>query len=80
MGRPEKKPRKIIQVALDKKPVVDRSGPNKVWGTLRRVAATLEKDHGISINELSCLDCSEWKTCEFAFDGYNTNGDCLAEK
>jgi len=28
----------------------------------------------------TCSSCGDNKTCEFAFDGYNTNGDCLAIK
>lgn len=32
------------------------------------------------IEQYTCFDCQLWKECEFAFDGYNTNGDCLAEK
>lgn len=28
----------------------------------------------------TCDTCGDNKTCEFAFDGYNTNGDCLAIK
>lgn len=27
--------------------------------------------------ELTCYRCSNNKTCEFAWDHYNTNGDCL---
>ncbi len=30
--------------------------------------------------KLTCEDCEARKRCEFAFDGYNTNGDCLATK
>lgn len=32
------------------------------------------------IAKFSCDECGASKTCEFAFDPYNTNGDCLAEK
>jgi hypothetical protein len=28
----------------------------------------------------TCNNCSEKETCPFAWDHYNTNGDCLAEK
>ena len=28
----------------------------------------------------TCVKCSKNKTCPFAYDGYNTNGDCLASK
>ena len=29
---------------------------------------------------ITCTTCPEQMTCAFAFDQYNTNGDCLAEK
>lgn len=32
------------------------------------------------IESFTCDDCSARKTCDFAFDSYNTDGDCLAEK
>lgn len=32
------------------------------------------------ISEFSCDHCSAAKTCDYAFDPYNTDGDCLAEK
>jgi len=28
----------------------------------------------------TCTECVLNDTCEFAWDGYNTHGDCLAEK
>jgi hypothetical protein len=33
--------------------------------------------HGITI---TCENCPQADRCDYAFDGYNTNGDCLAEK
>jgi len=32
------------------------------------------------IQEYSCYDCPQMKECEFSYDEYNTNGDCLMEK
>jgi len=32
------------------------------------------------VGHFTCDDCPEAQTCRYAFDGYNTNGDCLAEK
>lgn len=29
---------------------------------------------------LTCQDCTDNDTCEYAFDPYNTHGDCLALK
>jgi len=28
----------------------------------------------------TCMDCEDRFDCEFAFDGYNFDGDCLAVK
>jgi hypothetical protein len=30
--------------------------------------------------DYTCCECSRRYDCEFAFDDYNTNGDCLREK
>lgn len=30
--------------------------------------------------EITCQECPENSSCEYAFDGYNTDGDCLALK
>ena len=32
------------------------------------------------LEELTCFNCPVNKDCEFAFDLYNTDGDCLALK
>lgn len=32
------------------------------------------------IDVFTCDDCPARWTCEWAFDPYNTDGDCLAEK
>ena len=33
-----------------------------------------------ALNYFTCGMCDAAATCEYAFDPYNTNGDCLAEK
>ena len=33
-----------------------------------------------SASKFTCCDCSEKETCEYAWDRYNVNGDCLAGK
>ena len=35
---------------------------------------------GISISTFTCDDCAARFKCKMAFDVYNTDGDCLAEK
>ena len=37
-------------------------------------------DMEIKLEEITCVNCSLWKDCEYAFDSYNIYGDCLAEK
>lgn len=32
------------------------------------------------IDAFTCDDCPALPTCQFSFDPYNTDGDCLAEK
>ena len=40
-----------------------------------------EEDHTPPKNEdLTCFKCRDKDTCEFAWDDYNTGGDCLASK
>jgi hypothetical protein len=43
---------------------------------LQGVARTLAKKP----EDLTCHDCEARGFCPFAWDAYNTNGDCLAEK
>lgn len=33
-----------------------------------------------SLDYLTCGRCDKYVTCKFAFDPYNTDGDCLADK
>ena len=40
----------------------------------------LEKYTNHRPDKLTCDDCPARFNCEFAADGYNTGGDCLAEK
>lgn len=35
---------------------------------------------GYDIDKCTCNDCPDKDHCEFAFDLYNTQGDCLAMK
>lgn len=30
--------------------------------------------------DFTCFTCAHWKSCDFAWDPYNTNGDCLESK
>lgn len=33
-----------------------------------------------NFNKLTCTACPDSAKCEYAFDDYNTDGDCLASK
>ncbi len=35
---------------------------------------------GYNLKDCTCNDCRDVEHCRYAFDLYNTNGDCLAEK
>jgi hypothetical protein len=37
-------------------------------------------NHDLNPDDCTCIECSEAKTCQFAFDFYNIDGDCLMEK
>lgn len=41
---------------------------------------SLVERSGVAIDLLTCYDCPQWRGCEFAFDAYNIDGDCLADK
>jgi hypothetical protein len=53
-------------------------GPERSDEELAKIRAVTVADFPIDV--FSCDDCGARKTCEFAFDAYNTDGDCLAEK
>jgi hypothetical protein len=45
--------------------------------TIKRLLEPL----GLRVEQLTCYDCAAvFDGCEFAFDPYNTDGDCLADK
>jgi hypothetical protein len=64
----------------------------KEWQVPKRTEEEMEKMHK-EFNELltaqfrypedekcTCTNCSEKYICSCAYDGYNTNNDCLMEK
>lgn len=44
--------------------------------TIARQAKVIEKLKDV----VTCVGCAVNESCPYAWDGYNTNGDCLAEK
>ena len=38
------------------------------------------KPYGWTLIDCTCEDCPDVKTCDCAYDTYNTGGDCLASK
>lgn len=48
---------------------------------VRRERVLQEKEiFGYEVTAYTCDDCGAAPRCRLAFDGYNINGDCLAEK
>ncbi len=43
---------------------------------------TMEVSQGefVKLSDFTCWNCGIKKTCYLAFDSYNTNGDCIADK
>jgi hypothetical protein len=44
------------------------------------VECAIEGGSAQKIEDFTCYNCGAWKSCPFAFDFYNTHGDCLGEK
>lgn len=38
------------------------------------------EEHGLAFEDFTCSNCKMVDGCPFAFDMYNTDGDCLMEK
>lgn len=53
--------------------------PNSFKESLKLVGLGFPDD-GPPIEIFTCADCPHVDKCEFAFDAYNTDDDCLAEK
>lgn len=53
-------------------------------GFARRTLEGLSREDALDpteyLKKLTCYGCGARATCEFVDDGWNTNGDCLAEK
>lgn len=47
---------------------------------LRKKMIALSAGTGEQISEFTCDDCDVKERCQFVFDLYNTDGDCLAMK
>lgn len=37
-------------------------------------------EYSVTVDDFTCTTCDEKETCEFSYDPYNTDGDCLANK
>lgn len=46
----------------------------------RERVVRLYVSEGIEVSAFTCDDCIQRFKCKLAFDSYNTDGDCLAEK
>ena len=38
------------------------------------------ENFNLKVDDFTCLFCMSNETCEFSFDPYNVNGDCLGMK
>lgn len=47
---------------------------------MRREAIRRSAEAGHTITEFTCDNCASRLTCDLVFDGYNTDGDCIADK
>ena len=56
------------------------SDKKEFFKQIKPILDTVVKDLFTGDKVSTCDTCGDNKTCEFAFDGYNTNGDCLAIK
>lgn len=36
--------------------------------------------YALKAKDTTCFTCDQKEKCKYAFDPYNTNGDCLADK
>lgn len=59
-------------------PVVRIEPPRRTDEQLAITRAEVVRE--FSIEKFTCDDCPERWSCFLAFDPYNTDGDCLAEK
>lgn len=46
----------------------------------RRALAVIQESGWAGVESITCEKCEANDSCEFAFDLYNTNGDCLDSK
>lgn len=53
-------------------------GKERTDQELAELRASIAGEWGI--DKFTCDECGARQTCDFAFDVYNTDGDCLAEK
>lgn len=62
-----------------KQPPPDRT-PAPIMRLLAWLLGPAPKNDPLPPEEFTCHGCPSAGTCEFAWDLYNTDGDCLAEK
>jgi hypothetical protein len=46
----------------------------------KEIEEYLLKTYGDEIKEYTCFNCESKNECRYAYDMYNTNGDCLSSK
>ena len=67
-------------VDLVKCPFCNGTGAIHIDGGLSRPCEHCEGNGDMLAKEFTCYECLDNGICQFAFDCYNTNGDCIAAK
>ena len=52
----------------------------KEWTLTKEKAKVIWERVGYDFEKCSCHECGVKETCDYVYDLYNTNGDCLALK
>lgn len=48
--------------------------------TYEKVMENIPPEHQTAMEAMTCYQCEKESTCKYAWDPYNTDGDCLMEK
>ena len=59
---------------------MSRAVARQVWNELPDKIRVELKDEGFKFADFTCATCTVVAKCPHAFDAYNTDGDCLANK
>lgn len=63
-----------------KRSEIEAKSMEEIHAKQREIAAQILKEANISFKYFTCDNCEDAYDCMYAFDPYNTDGDCLADK